>query len=371
MRTRDWRLSFVPFIMGTVYMWLWWFDIPMQSASVILVLLSLITSVGFAALGYFVNEFFDKESDARAGKVNRLAYLPARLQGAILLLCVTLTFLPWIWLPKNLLSYIFIAAQIGLYLVYSLPGIRLKENPYLSVIVDAGYAYLIPLALSFHTYSLYAGKHDYPAWYFFFITTLFFTGVRNILQHQSRDAIRDALSGTKTLPLLLGIRGTFQLVVVLFLYENFFWLFTWVLLFQKAWIAVVYIVIHLIIAIYTYKLMMISACRVQQEGLYINRSYMIFFPIWAVVLAVTVDPLWVVVFFIHIVLFVPGFYYRFIWIKMKAIYYAVVSFIMVQVRDVVSKAVNYPIYYCFRLFGVDLIKENRTAADVLLGRKRK
>ena len=100
-RARDWRLSFVPFIMGCVYLWLWGFGLPFTIEIIWLTFLSLVTTVGFASLGYFINEFFDKESDARAGKINKLAHLSPGIQIFIFSLVLALTLLPWIWLPST------------------------------------------------------------------------------------------------------------------------------------------------------------------------------------------------------------------------------------------------------------------------------
>ena len=71
-RAKDWRFSFIPQIFGNLYLWLILFDIPFSISSVLLLILSLITSFGFAALGYFINEFFDKEDDENSNKVNKL-----------------------------------------------------------------------------------------------------------------------------------------------------------------------------------------------------------------------------------------------------------------------------------------------------------
>ena len=74
-RAKDWRFSFLPQIFGNLYLWLILFDIPFSISSVLLLILSLITSFGFAALGYFINEFFDKKDDENYNKVNKLLRL--------------------------------------------------------------------------------------------------------------------------------------------------------------------------------------------------------------------------------------------------------------------------------------------------------
>src|SRR5438045_2442079 len=111
-RAKDWRLSFVPFIMACVYLWLWWFQISVSIQSIMLVLLSCCTTIGFASLGYFINEFFDKHSDKRAGKVNRLAALSTQKQALILSVILLITFLPWLWLPADSMSWLLIFDEL-------------------------------------------------------------------------------------------------------------------------------------------------------------------------------------------------------------------------------------------------------------------
>jgi 1,4-dihydroxy-2-naphthoate octaprenyltransferase len=79
-RTKDWRLTFIPFILGCVYLWLVWFRTPFSIEAMTLIALSLITAIGFAALGYLINEYFDQEDDARAGKLNRMALAPIHVR---------------------------------------------------------------------------------------------------------------------------------------------------------------------------------------------------------------------------------------------------------------------------------------------------
>ena len=75
-RAKDWRFSFIPQIFGNIYLWLLLFKIDFGIKGLILLLLSLITSFGFAALGYLINEYFDQEDDAKAGKINKLKFIP-------------------------------------------------------------------------------------------------------------------------------------------------------------------------------------------------------------------------------------------------------------------------------------------------------
>ena len=216
-RSKDWMTSFVPFVMGCVYLWLWWFEFSFDFDLVLVILLSLVTSIGFAGLGYFINEYFDLESDAKAGKQNKLAPVTSFGRLIILIIVLLLTFTPWIFLPKNNFSFILIGLQIILFLLYSMPFPRLKESIYLSLVLDALYAYSVPLLLSFHTFSLLAKSSMYPPWFFLFFLAVTFIGLRNILTHQIKDIFKDEFSGQKTLPMVVGFNATVQLVKLLIL----------------------------------------------------------------------------------------------------------------------------------------------------------
>jgi 4-hydroxybenzoate polyprenyltransferase len=156
-RAQDWRFSFIPQIFGNLYLWLLLFKIEFSLGALSLLLLSLITSFGFASLGYFINEYFDQEDDTKAGKVNKLKVVGKSNQIILLVIIVLATFTPWLVLPFNKISGALVTAQITLFLLYASTPFRLKKNSYLSGIIDALYAYIVPLVLSHYTYYLYSG----------------------------------------------------------------------------------------------------------------------------------------------------------------------------------------------------------------------
>lgn len=366
-RSNDWRLSFVPFVMGCVYMWLWWFKIPFEAQTVWLTFLSLITTVGFASFGYFINEFFDKESDAKAGKINKLAYLPGSYQLGILLSSLALTFLPWLWLPKTILSISLIAVQIGLFLIYSMPFPRLKEHTYLSLIIDSSYAYVVPLLLSFYTFSLIAGQPGFPLWLYLFLCAVFFIGLRNIIIHQIKDVMKDYQSGIQTIPLVAGINTTKLILKTSLLYEVcFFILCMMVLQTERRWILVV-MAAYLPMAIHS-----IAALRknetVNYNQLLINYAYQYLTPLVMILLLGMQAPVWFVVLPLHIALLVPLHLLQKLFNIIKAIFSLLHRFIYNDVRNWLSAAVNFPIYYCFRACGVDLKKEKTSAWQFIQSR---
>lgn len=361
-RAGDWRFSFVPFIIGCVYLWFYWFQLPFTGSTLLLLTFSLITTFGFAALGYFINEFFDRELDAKAGKINRMSLLnPAQRLG--LLVCILFaTFLPWVYLPSNEVSFLLISLEIALFLVYSLPIIRLKEKPFLSSFIDASYAYVVPLVLSFYTYSIYAGKSPFSLFFVFFISAVFFIGFRNITIHHINDVFKDIKAGVVTLPQILGPAKTNVLIYTLIVLEiiafslscvcisiEFPYVFVWCILYF----------VLLIYSIYNLNFRFDRYFCVNPARHLTDKAYQIWFPIFLLVLLVTEDWRWVFVFIVHFFVLVPFSFFKNTYIVLR-----------LKVRPILSVTINYSIYYTMKLFGVDLKKENKSLLEFFMRGKK-
>jgi 4-hydroxybenzoate polyprenyltransferase len=105
-------------------------------------LLAYATLFGIAGLGYFINDWADIRSDQLAGKPNKVGELSLGVRLLILILLCAFSFLPWLILPMNEYSWALIGIEIILFLMYSLPPLRLKEKGFLGIITDTMYAYI-------------------------------------------------------------------------------------------------------------------------------------------------------------------------------------------------------------------------------------
>lgn len=177
-----------------------------------------------AFAGYFINDLFDIPADRKAGKKNYVSRFPVWLR--------------WLFMPALLglvALLLFVFAQAGvlnatefslvvlvflgnllLFLLYSVPPVRLKEKPMLAPVADAlysgtlfyGLAYLLSLGLSPETGSgtdnlvpvLIRENRLLTA----FLAWGFLKGLRNYLNHLAEDAEHDALSGIRTLATRYG-----------------------------------------------------------------------------------------------------------------------------------------------------------------------
>ncbi len=361
-RAKDWRFSFIPQIFGNLYLWLILFDIPFSISSVLLLILSLLTSFGFAALGYFINEFFDKEDDENSKKVNKLKLVSSVNQFWLFVLILLFTFLPWLFLPFNNISIVLISTQIALFILYCVPPIRFKKNAYLAVIIDALYAYTIPLLLSYYTYFLFAGsKTIYVSFLFAYIFLLFIVGFRNIIIHYINDIFKDKLSGTKTLPRIIGVLKTNALLKFL-LYSELF-LCTYVILLVAIKQKILYLLFIGVLYL-VYKAIIQS--KNLKDNIIVNRPirhipdlyYQVYAPAIILFALVLHNLNWLILLPVHIALFIPFFRLQPIisWLQRisfklynisKLLYYIVI-------RQLLSRIVNYTIFFLFLLIGVNL-----------------
>lgn len=155
----------------------------------------LVTALLVGCTAYYINDVFDIEKDRIAGKYN-FASKHSRLQQlAILTVLVISTFTLWYFHNgKTIILQLLIAEFIALFL-YSNPITRLKEKPFLSILLDALYAFVIPGAIVILTL---ISATEWTYHHTIFIVWLLFVGIRGILNHHVIDYENDLLSSTQT-----------------------------------------------------------------------------------------------------------------------------------------------------------------------------
>lgn len=372
-RADDWRFSFVPFIIGCVYLWLFYFDITFSLDALVLIVLSLTTTFGFAALGYFINEYFDQDADLKAFKINKLSLLKAQQQLLLFSVIIALTFLPWLKLPFTHYTLILISFEIGLFFVYSFPFPRLKNSPVAAPLIDAAYAYVTPLILSYYTYTLFISV-DFDFTIFPLLAAVFFIGLRNILIHHVNDIFKDKRSGQKTLPQILGIQRTSLLILFFLLHEFIFMVLFTFLFTQKKTTFLLWLLFYPLWMIFrwfqlkpheTWTYFSIRKLRHLTDF-----AYQFWLPLLALILLVIQDFKWLILIPFHLLILVeknilndawnyliyqiaPAIKRSYHWVRGK------------WIRPAISIIINYPIYFFFLLFGVNLAKEKKSAWQYL------
>jgi 4-hydroxybenzoate polyprenyltransferase len=326
-----------------------------------MLILFAISAVGFAALGYLINETFDVEQDTIAGKQNQIASLTYPIRAIIYLLAAFLAFVPWCWLPTSKMTCWLIMGELTCLLAYSAPFPRLKNIPIVAEFLDMAYAYLIPAILSLHTFSGIGSPHSYQIWQWLLLVGVAFTGLRNILIHRFMDREYDLKSNLLTVPIQLGEAKTFKLIVVLLLAEIACFAIVWLILSSSRVYAVIFGSVFLVFLF----------CMVLNRRKHANRHlisiekwmhlldpyYQMVFPLLMLLVISLEQPWWTVYLLAHAGFFLPTYMMRKSYLVCRI--YVVNTFIWFKIF------VNIAIYFLFRVFGVDLRKEQTDAMGYL------
>ncbi|MFM7005758.1 MAG: UbiA family prenyltransferase [Flavobacteriales bacterium] len=355
LRMRDWRFSFIPVIFGLLYLFIQLGAGAPDASTWLLLFASLLTSFGFASFGYLLNEWTDISADAQAGKPNKLAHLTTLQRTGLMVVVVIIGGLPWFILPTDQLSFQLIFLELCLFIIYSLQPLRLKNFLGISNILDAGYAYVVPIYLAKHTFSLYfQGSLSTRADILLF-SLLFCLGLRNILIHQINDLHHDQHIGQYTLPSILGLQRTnlllwLHLGVELLLLLSLLWLnfqpwYNWglsILVFGWIWIS--------------FKNEIFSRPLVNQNIVYhplrhlFDPLYQLLLPLFFLSLLLLQHLLWWPLLLLHAWLFIPKAYLEILFSK---------------TRIALSYVVNYSIWFLFLLVGVNLKNRKQSALQYL------
>ena len=347
-----------------LYLWIFLFKIYFSPHTLFQLFLSFLTSIGFAALGYFINEFFDKADDKLAGKANKLETLSNTQSGVLILVILCCTIIPWFGLPTNVQTICLIAFQISLFLFYASPPLRLKNNPVLAPIIDALYAYVSPLLLSAHTFFLISSQTEKPIKLIFFISVLFFiAGYRNIIIHYLNDFEPDNRLDKKTLVKVLGV-STSKTLVKTIAYIEYLLILSLVLVilingpdyFIFKFSIFIGLVIQLMVQIFSPQKTSKTISELP------NTLYQFYFPLLSLILIIWGDTRWAFWFPFHLSLLIPYAKYKPIiswWqrINFRKGYIAI--------KQVLSWIVNYAIFFSFFLIGVNLRKNKMSAKTYL------
>lgn len=363
LRAKDWRYSVLPFVAGSLYLSMLLFGFSFNLDTLLFIVAFLISSVGFAATGYLINDFFDIRSDAKAGKENKLKNFSKPKIFFFFFLSFSVLFIPWIWLPVDSIIVTLIFLEIVLLLVYSLPFTRLKNVYWLSVIIDSLYAYVIPLILAVYTSGVFAEK-PVNIEFLPLVLSMFVFGFRNIFIHQLRDINYDIKAGIVTLPQKFNIRETNNYLMTSVILEVLFFVSFCILTGIKQPAFFIWLFVYSVILLF--KILKTkknhTALSVDIKYSLSDVAYYLWFPLFNSILLIYTDWRWLIILPFHIALLIPRFRLEFIyflfeklWLKLKAGYH----FIFL---NCFSRPVNYMIYYSFKLFNVDLRKKNMSAS---------
>lgn len=364
-RAEDWWIGKASMLMGMVYMLSAIFGITFRSFALWGVA-SMATIIGFAALGYLINDYFDQEKDRLVGKKNFLLGKSGGIKFVCFLVAVLLLAGPWYYLPWDRFTLSLMAAQILAYLIYSIPPVRLKERGMAGIVVDALYAHAIPAMMATYTYLLISG---FPFFDLTLFLLLFFwqfvAGVRNVLMHQQNDMESDALSGTTSY--LTG--RSLSESGLLFIKALELFLLTALLVYYTmgclvSLIPLTAVALSLIVCI---RMTASNGYRIY----YPNIVYDQWLPYAFILVLATQDARFLILLPVHGFLFSREIflelYHTIPWGHLRVWMLRTV----VAISDKVRLGGNWLVYFAFRLVGVDLIREQTDAMGYIRRKRNK
>lgn len=203
-RLTEWWRPKGGFLVSLLFFFLATYEVAFANG-INLVFYSILTLTGFAIAGYVLNDWSDIASDKQVGKANSMEGLAIPLRGFVLLIALGLTAFPWLYFFEvDSFSLALIVLQLLLLTAYPVPPIRLKQFPYVALVVDALYAFAVPSVLAWHTFNLTIKEATTVAYLLFASlgVWMFSTGLRQILNHHVSDRAADSKTGTPNVAVL-------------------------------------------------------------------------------------------------------------------------------------------------------------------------
>lgn len=194
-RARAWWFNKVPLSVTLVLLLL--DGTALTVPAVLTVVLVVLTVCAVGNYGYAINELYDVEEDARAGRHNAAVALGSRRVRQIVVVSA---------IAAELLGALAAGAwgagltviELLLPLAYSVPPLRIKERKWLGIAADALAAHVYPAALGLLTVSHLGVSPISALMSACVLTWSAAVGIRGILSHQLHTVERDRQGGLTT-----------------------------------------------------------------------------------------------------------------------------------------------------------------------------
>jgi 4-hydroxybenzoate polyprenyltransferase len=174
--------------------------------------LFVLACIGIAGFGHLVNDYFDRETDRLSSAPNLVANQTAGSLMAKFVGVLALAWLPWLWLPTDSVILSLLVFEFVLFVLYSMPVVRLKERGLLGPVTDSLYSYTVSTSVATLVFAKLA-DFRIPIWFSLLIASWsFLLGLRQIVAHQIQDATRDERTGLQTFVTIHGLRQTLFLL---------------------------------------------------------------------------------------------------------------------------------------------------------------
>jgi 4-hydroxybenzoate polyprenyltransferase len=185
---------------------------PLTGAGVVVMLLVVLTVCGAANYGYALNELFDVDEDARAGRSNAAAESgPTRMWAIIA--ASALCALVAAAFAGGAAGATITVVELVLPASYSIPPLRTKERRWLGIVSDALAAHVYPALLALLAVAHWSLRPVGAPLVVLLAIWSAAAGLRGILSHQLHTHERDSRAGLRTVVDDLGAGRLERLVV--------------------------------------------------------------------------------------------------------------------------------------------------------------
>ena len=194
-RPRAWWFNKVPLSVTLVLLLL--DGRPFSPAALVVLAAVVLAICAVGNYGYAVNELYDVDEDARAGRANAAAATGSRRMWAIVgasALCAD----AFAAVAAGAAAAVLTLLELALPLAYSAPPLRIKERRWLGVCADALAAHVYPAVLALLAVAHWALRPVTLALAVCVAVWSVAAGLRGILSHQLHTADRDRDAGLKT-----------------------------------------------------------------------------------------------------------------------------------------------------------------------------
>jgi len=209
----------------------WWFNkVPLSvmlvlllldgraltGAGAMVMLLVVVTVCAVGNYGYALNELFDVEEDARAGRSNAAAVSGAARMWVIIAISA-LCALAAATFAGGAAGALMTAVELALPATYSIPPLRTKERRWLGIASDALAAHVYPALLAVLAVAHWSVRPVGAPLVVLLAVWSAAAGLRGILSHQLHTHERDARAGLSTVVDDLGAGRLERLIVAVLL----------------------------------------------------------------------------------------------------------------------------------------------------------
>ncbi len=284
------------------------FGITLQRLAIL-----IICMIGTAGFGHYLNDLFDIETDKISGKQNSSSQHSTFRRVFTLLILLVLGLLPWFLFYEVGELHFAVLAVMLLFVLYSVPPVRLKNRGFSGIFSDTLYAHAVP-AVVVSLAMLEGTRRTGETFNLMLIVFLwqFFVGFRNIAFHQFEDFEQDRQSNTITWAVKIGAERIKKICLyIIHPLELFLFLIFWVALFHVSILGGVLLAAMILLRLYIYRFIYEKGYLSNWRNYFsfVNNSYEEDIPIALLVSLCFINPAFVLVLILHCILF-PEFFKR-------------------------------------------------------------